>query len=154
MGSMGNTPPIWVWCLGTFLLVFVHLRVGPGILHLYARTTLLHRFAFSASSLRSSLHSRRPSHGKQGVALLNTEEGRVNDAQWIRLRFHQLRAQLALAIYTLLPALIMTSTLVAVYFASCSISKCGHPRMASFSAASFSALYSSFRFLRSSYIIS
>ena len=48
-----NTPPIWVWCWGhfccyPFLLVFVHLRVGPGILHLYARTTLLHRFAFCA----------------------------------------------------------------------------------------------------------
>ena len=95
--------------------VFVHLRLGPGILHLYARTTLLHRFAFSASSLRSSLHSRRPSHGKQGVALLNTEEGRVNDAQWIRLRF-QLHGQHVLVIYTLLPVCIMTSTLVTVYF--------------------------------------
>ena len=45
----------------------------------------------------------------------------MTDAQWIRLRFHQLRVQLALAIYTLLPVRIMTSTLVAVYFASCSI---------------------------------
>ena len=89
----------------------------------------------------------------QGVALLNTGEGRVNDAQWIRLRF-LLRAQLALAIYTLLPVRIMTSTLVAVYFASCSIAKCGHPRMTFFSAASFSALHSSFRYLRSLYIIS
>ena len=42
-------------------------------------------------------------------------------SQWIRLRSRQLRAQLALAIYTLLPVRIMTSTLVAVYFASCSI---------------------------------
>jgi hypothetical protein len=52
-------------------------------------------------------------------------------AYWIRLRFHQFRVQHALVIYTLLPVLTMTSTLVAVYFASCSISKRGHPRMAS-----------------------
>ena len=39
--------------LGTFMLLFsltgfkfVHFRVGPGILHLYTRTTLLHPFAF------------------------------------------------------------------------------------------------------------
>ena len=57
------------------------------------------------------------------------------------LRSRQLRALLALAIYTLLPLRIMTSTLVAVYFASCSIAKHEHPRMVSFSAASFSALH-------------
>ena len=126
--------------------------MGPGILHL--STEGLHSFIVSLSlhrrfALRFILadpltRSRSP----------NTEEGRVNDAQWIRLRFHLLRAQLALAIYTLLPVRIMTSTLVAVYFASCSIAKCGHPRMAFFSAASFSALHSSFRYLRSLYIIS
>ena len=42
-------------------------------------------------------------------------------SQWIRLRSRQLRAQLALTIYTFLPVLIMTSTLVTVYFASCII---------------------------------
>jgi hypothetical protein len=68
-------------------------------------------------------------------------------AYWIRLRFHQFRVQHALVIYTLLPVRIMTSTLVAVYFASCSISKRGHPRMASISLASFSALHSSVRYL-------
>ena len=75
-----------------------------------------------------------------GPGILNTGEGRVNDAQWIRLRF-LLRAHLTLAIYTFLPVRILTSTLVAVYFASCSIAKCGHPRMDSFSAASFSVLH-------------
>ena len=51
VGAMGSTPPImgaWGWGhLGCYslLLDFVHLRVGPGILHLYSRTTLLHRFA-------------------------------------------------------------------------------------------------------------
>ena len=48
----------------------------------------------------------------------------------------------------------MTSTLVAIYFASCSISKRGYPRMAFISAASFSALQSSVIYLRSLYIIS
>jgi hypothetical protein len=48
---------------------------------------------------------------------------------------------------------IMTSTLVAIYFASCGISKRGHPRMASFSAASFSALHSSFKYLRFFYAL-
>jgi hypothetical protein len=48
----------------------------------------------------------------------------------------------------------MTSTLVAIYFASCSISKRGYPRMAFISAVSFSALQSSVRYLRSLYIIS
>jgi hypothetical protein len=33
------------FCCYSLLLDFVH-RVGPGILHLYAMTTLLHRFAF------------------------------------------------------------------------------------------------------------
>ena len=42
-------------------------------------------------------------------------------SQWIRLRSRQLRALLALAIFTLLPVRIITSTLVAVYFTSCSI---------------------------------
>ena len=37
-----------IFCCHSFLLDFVHLRVGPGILHLYARTALLHRFAFWA----------------------------------------------------------------------------------------------------------
>jgi hypothetical protein len=46
-----------------------------------------------------------------------------------------------------LPVRIITSTLVAVYFASCSIAKHEHPRMVSFSVASFSALHSSFRYL-------
>ena len=41
----------------------------------------------------------------------------------------------------------MTSTLVAIYFASCSISKRGYPRMASISPAFFSALHSSVRYL-------
>jgi hypothetical protein len=55
-------------------------------------------------------------------------------------------------IYTFLPvrimtSCIMTSTLVEIYFASCCISKRGHPRMASLSVASLSALHSSVRYL-------
>ena len=52
VGALGNTPPImgaWGWGhLGCYslLLDFVHLRVVPGILHIYGRTTLFHRFAF------------------------------------------------------------------------------------------------------------
>jgi hypothetical protein len=68
---------------------------------------------------------------------------------WIRLRFHELRAQHALVNYTLLRVNIMTSTLVTVFFSSCSISKWGHPRMVSLSVASISALNWSFRYLRS-----
>ncbi len=41
----------------------------------------------------------------------------------------------------------MTSTLVAIYFASCSISKRAYPSMASISPAFFSALHSSVRYL-------
>ncbi len=41
----------------------------------------------------------------------------------------------------------MTSTLVAIYFASCSISKRGYPSMDSISPAFFSALHSSVRYL-------
>ena len=56
VGAMGNTPPKWVVMgLGTFLLLFslagfCTFACGSltGILHLYARTTLLHRFAFWA----------------------------------------------------------------------------------------------------------
>ncbi len=39
---------VWgIFCCYPFLLDFVQ-RMGPGILHLYARTTLLHSSAFSA----------------------------------------------------------------------------------------------------------
>jgi hypothetical protein len=41
----------------------------------------------------------------------------------------------------------MTSTLVAIYFASCSISNHGYPRMVSISPTFFSALHSSVRYL-------
>ncbi len=41
----------------------------------------------------------------------------------------------------------MPSTLVAIYFASCCISKRGRPRMVSISSVSFSAIHSSVRYL-------
>ena len=45
-----------IFCCYSFLLDFVHLRVGPGILHLYARTTLPDSsFQFVVSCLRHSL---------------------------------------------------------------------------------------------------
>ena len=92
----------------------------------------------------------------KGVALLNTEEGRVNGYQGVRLMdsptFSTSRSTCLDDLQ--LPVRIMTSTLLAVYFASCSIANHEHPRMAFISAASFSALHSSFRYLRSLYIIS
>ena len=48
-----------IFCCHSFLLNFVHLRVGPGILHLYTRT--IHSFIISLSGLVSSRLSRRPS---------------------------------------------------------------------------------------------
>jgi hypothetical protein len=124
-----------------------------------------------SSSLRSSysflrfifadhlvaLHSRRPSFCiTKGVALLNTEEGRVNGYQGVRLMDSPtfLTSRSTCLDDLQVPVRIMTSTLVAVYFASCNIANHEHPRMAFISAASFSALHSSFRYLRSLYIIS
>ena len=53
VGSMGNTPPIWVHGVGTFLLLFslpgfctFVCGTLTGILHLYTWTTLLHHFTF------------------------------------------------------------------------------------------------------------
>ena len=81
-----------------------------------------------------ALHSRRPSFCiTKGVALLNTEEGRVNGYQGVRLMdsttFSTSRSTCLGDLQ--LPVCIMTSTLVAVYFASCSIAKHEHPRMSS-----------------------
>ncbi len=112
------------------------------------------RFIFADHLL--ALHSRRPSFFIKGVALLNTEEGRVNGYQGVRLMDSPTFSTSGSTCLgdLQLPVRIMTSTLVAVYFASCSITKHEHPRMAFISAASFSALHSSFRYLRSLYIIS
>ena len=104
-----------------------------------------------------ALHSRRPSFCiTKGVALLNTEEGRVNGYQGVRLMDSPTLSTLRSTCLgdLQLPVRIMRSTLVTVYFASCSIANHEHPRMAFISAASFSALHSSFRYLRSLYIIS
>ncbi len=73
----------------------------------------------------------------KGVALLNTEEGRVNGYQGVRLMdsptFSTSRSTCLDDLQ--LPVCIMTSTLLAVYFASSSIANHEHPRMAFISAA-------------------
>ena len=105
-----------------------------------------------------ALHSRRPSflHHKRS----RSPKHRRGESEWIP------RSTLLMDSPTFstsrstclddlqLPVRIMTSTLLAVYFASCSIANHEHPRMAFISAASFSALHSSFRYLRSLYSIS
>ena len=80
VGAMGNTPPIWVVIgLGTFLLLFClagfcTFACGAlaGNLHLYARTTLLHRFAFWARAfaiLSRTLSVHPITTQKQGIRL-------------------------------------------------------------------------------------
>ena len=60
----------FVFCCYSLLLDFVHLRVGPGILHLYERTTLSDSFivSFMGSCLHHSLEDppfdiTTPKHG-------------------------------------------------------------------------------------------
>ena len=95
-----------IFCCYPFLLDFVQ-RVGPEMGGDFTQWIWLRHLLSQWIRLRS----------RQLRAQLATS----STSQWIRLRSRQLRAQLALAIYTLLPVRIMTSTLVAVYFASCSI---------------------------------
>ena len=104
-----------------------------------------------------ALHSRRPSflHHKRS----RSPKHRRGESEWIPRSTPNGSPTFSTSRSTCLddlqlPVRIMTSTLLAVYFASCSIAKHEHPRMTSFSEASFSTLRSSFRYLRSLYIIS
>ena len=119
-GQYSSNVGAWGWghfCCYFLFLDFVHLSVGPGILHLFGRTTLLHHFAlrthaFVILSRPLSLSSRHKHWIRAFVfyfrVLHRTEEfnhvrerGEWMDDIWTWLHngFTDIRAQLTLVLY-------------------------------------------------------